>query len=224
MDAINRAAFEEALEIIRLAWTRETFSYDGRFWKIPAETPWDFPATRKWGRGVGPDGRLTEIGITPRPLQRPHPPIYFPFAFSMTTVRHGARVGGIPVVLSGDLDFCKGLFGVYREEAARAGRALRWGESVALGGFLSVAHDRGRAEAFAAPYRWAHEEWFTPFGFPKGLEVIGDPDAVSRQLEALHEALRFEEFFIWLNQGLSPHAEVLDNLALFAAKVMPRFA
>jgi alkanesulfonate monooxygenase SsuD/methylene tetrahydromethanopterin reductase-like flavin-dependent oxidoreductase (luciferase family) len=222
MDAINRAAFEEAIEIIKLAWTRETFAYDGRFWKIPAETEWDFPATRKWGRGVGPDGRLTELGITPRPLQQPHPPIYFPFAFSMNTVRHGARVGGIPVLLSGEVDFCKGLFTVYREEAARAGRTLRFGESVALGGFLSVARDPGEAEAFARPYRWAHDEWFTPFGFPKGLEVIGDPDTVTRRLESLGEALHFDEFFIWLNQGLSPHARVMENLELFATKVMPR--
>ncbi len=223
MDAINREAFEEALDIIKLAWTRETFSYDGKFWKIPAETPWDFPATRKWGRGLGPDGRLTEIGIVPRPLQKPHPPIYFPFAFSMTTVRHGARVGGIPVLLSGDIDFCKDLFTVYQEEAATAGRSLKWGESVALGGFLSVAPEAGKAEAFAQPYRWAHDEWFTPFGFPKGLELIGDPDTISRQLETLQTALRFEEFFIWLNQGLSPHAQVLENLELFATKVMPRF-
>jgi alkanesulfonate monooxygenase SsuD/methylene tetrahydromethanopterin reductase-like flavin-dependent oxidoreductase (luciferase family) len=222
MDAINRDAFEEALEIIRLAWTRETFSYDGRFWKVPAETPWDVPATRKWGRGVGPDGALTEIGIVPRPLQMPYPPLYFPFAFSMNTVRFGAKVGAIPVLLSGDLEFCRGLFTVYREEAARAGRSLRWGESIALGGFLSVAPDAGRAQAFARPYRWAHDEWFTPFGFPKGLEVIGDPDTVSRQLEALHGALHFEEFFIWLNQGLSPHEQVLANLELFAQKVMPR--
>lgn len=224
MDGINREAFEEALQIIKLAWTRETFAYDGKFWKIPApDTAWGYPATQTWGRGVAPDGRLVEIGIVPRPLQRPHPPIYGPFAFSMSTVRYWARVGGIPVLLSGDLDFCRGLFTVYREEAAQAGRALAWGESIALGGFLSVAHDAGKAEAFAAPYRWAHDAWFTPFGFPKGLEVIGDPDTVSRQLDMLQKALSFEEFFIWLNQGLSPHEQVLDNLQLFATKVMPRF-
>jgi alkanesulfonate monooxygenase SsuD/methylene tetrahydromethanopterin reductase-like flavin-dependent oxidoreductase (luciferase family) len=223
MDAINRDAFEEALEIIKLAWTRETFAYDGKFWKIPAETAWDVPATKKWGRGVGADGSLTEVGITPRPLQQPHPPIYFPFSFSMNSVRSGARAGAIPVLLSGELDFCKGLFTVYREEAAKAGRSLRWGESIALGGFLSVAPDTGKAEAFARPYRWAHDEWFTPFGFPKGLELIGDPDAISRQLETLERALHFDEFFIWLNQGLSPHEQVLENLHLFAATVMPRF-
>jgi alkanesulfonate monooxygenase SsuD/methylene tetrahydromethanopterin reductase-like flavin-dependent oxidoreductase (luciferase family) len=225
MDQINREAFEEALTIIKLAWTRETFRYEGKFWTIPPpDTTWSTPATRKWGRGVDAGDRLVEIGIVPRPLQKPHPPIYGPFAFSMSTVRYWARVGGIPVLLSGDLDFCKNLFSIYREEAALAGRDLEWGESVALGGFVSVASDPGKAEKFAEPYRFAHAEWFTPFGFPVGLELIGDPDSVSRTLETLHRALKFDEFFIWLNQGLPPHAEVLENLELFAAKVIPRFA
>jgi len=87
-----------------------------------------------------------------------------------------------------------------------------------------VAADPGKAEKFAEPYRFAHAEWFTPFGFPTGLELIGDPDSISRQLEALEQALNFDEFFIWLNQGLSPHAQVLENLELLAAKVMPRFS
>src|SRR5216117_4617192 len=47
----NRARFDEALEIIRLAWTRERFSYRGKFWNVE------------------------EITVVPRPVQTPHPPI-----------------------------------------------------------------------------------------------------------------------------------------------------
>lgn len=224
MDAINRAAFEEALEIIKLAWTRETFHYSGKFWTLPApDTTWPMPATLAWGRGVGADGRLVEIGIVPRPVQKPHPPIYGPFAFSMSTVRYWARVGGIPVLLSGDLDFCRGLFTEYREEAARHGRNLRWGESIALGGFFALAFSMAQAQRQAEGYRWAHDVWFTPFGFPKGLELVGTPDSVSAQLETLHRALGFDEVFLWLNQGLSPIDDVLRGLTLFAEQVLPRF-
>ena len=46
------ARLEEALEILRLAWSRETFSYDGRFWNIP------------------------EVGINPKPLQGDRLPIW----------------------------------------------------------------------------------------------------------------------------------------------------
>ncbi|HEY3065988.1 MAG TPA: LLM class flavin-dependent oxidoreductase [Methylomirabilota bacterium] len=225
MDALNRAAFEEALEIIRLAWTRETFRYEGRFWTIPPpDTAWPMPATKAWGRGVDGEDRLVEIGIVPRPVQQPHPKIYGPFAFSMSTVRYWAKVGGIPVLLSGDLDFCRGLFTEYREEAARHGRSLRWGESIALGGFFAMASAASEAQRQADGYRWAHEAWFTPFGFPKGLELVGDPDGVSAQLETLHRALAFDEVFLWINQGLSEVGEVLAGLDLFATRVMPRFA
>src|SRR5215470_8247247 len=45
--AENRARFDEALEIIRLAWTQDRFSYHGRFYDIE------------------------ELTVVPRPLQRP---------------------------------------------------------------------------------------------------------------------------------------------------------
>src|SRR5438552_4906337 len=47
----NRARFDEALDIIRLAWTQERFSYRGKFYQVD------------------------NIAVVPKPLQRPHPPI-----------------------------------------------------------------------------------------------------------------------------------------------------
>jgi len=56
------------------------------------------------------------------------------------------------------------------------------------------------------------------------VELVGDPDAASAQLETLHEALAFDEVFLWIDQGLSEVGEVREGLELFAARVMPRFA
>ena len=63
--------YEEALEIIEQAWTQERFSYEGKFWQIP------------------------ELSLSPKPLQKPHPPIYrglaSPEAFEPAGVKgHGA--------------------------------------------------------------------------------------------------------------------------------------
>src|SRR2546425_39860 len=44
--------FDETVEIMRRAWTEERFSYDGRFFKVP------------------------EMSVIPKPVQRPHPPLY----------------------------------------------------------------------------------------------------------------------------------------------------
>src|SRR5579863_1599520 len=53
IDAANRAAFEECFRIIKAAWTEETLTFDGRYWRVPpGDTPWNIEATDKWGRGV----------------------------------------------------------------------------------------------------------------------------------------------------------------------------
>ena len=48
----SRERFDEAVQILQRAWTDDRFSYDGRFFKIP------------------------EVRVIPKPLQRPHPPLY----------------------------------------------------------------------------------------------------------------------------------------------------
>ena len=221
-DLRNRRAFEEAWRIIRLAWTRETFSYDGEFWKVPPPgISWPNPATRRWGRGVAEDGTLKEVGIAPRPLQKPHPPVYAPFAFSFSTVRFWAREGGTPVVLSGDLDFCRKLFTAYQESAREAGRDLAFGEGIALGGTLCIAETEEEAEGLRRTFDWLFQEWFAPFGFPPGLVLAGTPRQVARQVEGLYRALGFRELFLWVCTGLYPHETVMRQLELFARKVMP---
>lgn len=59
---------DEALEVIRKCWTEESFSYDGRFYK------------------------LRDLAFYPKPIQVPHPPIYMG-AQTHGAIRHAARVG-----------------------------------------------------------------------------------------------------------------------------------
>jgi alkanesulfonate monooxygenase SsuD/methylene tetrahydromethanopterin reductase-like flavin-dependent oxidoreductase (luciferase family) len=67
----NRKRYEEALEIIQLAWMQKSFSYKGQFWQIP------------------------QLSVSPRPVQKPHPPIYrgiaSPEAFEIAGVKAMAR-------------------------------------------------------------------------------------------------------------------------------------
>src|SRR6266511_2900436 len=69
--AENRARFDEALEIIRLAWTRERFSYRGTFYQVE------------------------EVAVVPKPVQRPHPPI----RVAVHTAESFAHIGdlGLPI-------------------------------------------------------------------------------------------------------------------------------
>ena len=93
IDAANRAAFEENFQIIKKAWTQEMLTHDGKYWKVPAgETPWVLDTTDKYGKGVE-NGILKAVGVVPKPLQKPHPPIFLPFASSENSIRWAAREG-----------------------------------------------------------------------------------------------------------------------------------
>src|SRR4051812_48968522 len=79
IDAANRAAFEESFRIIKRAWTEDLIDYDGTYWHVPVQgTPWDLEATDLFGAGVD-GGRVRQLGVVPKPLQQPHPPLFQPF-------------------------------------------------------------------------------------------------------------------------------------------------
>ena len=169
-------------------------------------------------------GALKEIGISPHPLQKPHPPVYAPFTFSATTSRFWAREGGTPVVISDDVEFCKTLFQVYMDEANGAGRELRYGQGMGMGGALCLGETPEQAQEMRDQFDWLFETWFVPFGFPPGLVFQGTPEQVTEQIRGLHNELQFPELFLWLNTGLVEHNLMMRQLELFATNVMPNFA
>ena len=75
IDAANRAAFEENFRIIKKAWTEEMLTFDGRYWRCrPARRrgPWKpRPSTARGWKTAS----CRSVGVVPKPLQKPHPPI-----------------------------------------------------------------------------------------------------------------------------------------------------
>jgi alkanesulfonate monooxygenase SsuD/methylene tetrahydromethanopterin reductase-like flavin-dependent oxidoreductase (luciferase family) len=63
----SRARFDEAWEIIKQAWMEEVFSFEGEFWTFK------------------------NISIWPRPVQRPHPPVWVPVTISKESIEWAAR-------------------------------------------------------------------------------------------------------------------------------------
>ena len=93
IDAANRAAFEECFQIIKRAWTEDLLTYEGRYWRVPAgATPWKMDYTDRFGAGVV-DGVVQAVGVVPKPLQKPHPPLFQPFASSERSIRWCAQEG-----------------------------------------------------------------------------------------------------------------------------------
>ncbi len=244
VDAANREAFEECYRIIKLAWTEDLISFQGKFWKIPPEgTPWPLQATRQWGAGVDEDGILRQIGVVPKPLQKPHPPIFQPFASSEATIRWCAREGITAILPPMYLQLQNYLYEVYREEAYRHGRRLAEGEGLGVLRDVVVADtDEEAVRLWLEGPAFVGAAWFAPFGFDRvlrepgrdsnltpqelmdrSLVLVGSPDTVSFQLERLLRQTPVSWLFAWTYNGVIPHQKLMRSLELFATKVLPRF-
>lgn len=62
----SRGRFEEAFEVMRRAWTQDSFSFDGEFYKFD------------------------DVSIWPRTVQQPHPPIWIPLTGSKESIEWAA--------------------------------------------------------------------------------------------------------------------------------------
>ena len=219
--------------------------YQGKYWQIPPEgTPWDIDATRQWGAGVDSDNIVRQIGVVPKPLQKPHPPIFQPFASSENTIRWCAREGVTAILPPMYTSLQNQLYEVYHDEATKAGRELVPGEGLGVLRDVIVADsDEEALELWRDSGAFCGAAWFSPFGFDRGLTdpargerytpqemmdlgmlLLGTPDSVTRQMEALLEQTPVRWLFAWTYNGLTPHGKIMRSLELFATKVLPRFA
>ncbi len=245
IDLANRAAFEEHFRIIKKAWTEDMLEFHGKYWQMPPEgTPWPIEATKQWGAGVDEENIVRQIGVVPKPLQKPHPPIFQPFASSENTIRWCAREEVTAILPPMYLGLQNQLYDIYRDEAAQAGRDLAPGEGLGVLRDVLVADSDEEAQAlWGQGAAFCGAAWFAPFGFQRvltepgrtepltpqemlenGMLLVGTVDTVSRQLERLVHDTPVRWLFAWTYNGLISHDKIMRSLELFSTKVLPRFA
>jgi alkanesulfonate monooxygenase SsuD/methylene tetrahydromethanopterin reductase-like flavin-dependent oxidoreductase (luciferase family) len=194
------ALVEEGVEALKRAWTGEPFEYRGR-----------------------------SVRVTPRPLQRPRPPILLGGS-TKVAARRAARIA------DGFLPSLPQLWESYREECERLG--VPCGAPAASGGalFLHVAEDPEAAWARIAPHA-LHEmnsygRWLSE-GSAAG-PYAPTTDAVSLRQAGLYRVLTPDECLA-LARGLGPNGGLVfhplmgglspdlawASLELFASKVLP---
>jgi alkanesulfonate monooxygenase SsuD/methylene tetrahydromethanopterin reductase-like flavin-dependent oxidoreductase (luciferase family) len=225
-DELNMRAVQEAWTIIKTAWTSDTFSYDGEFWQVPVPgIHWGYPVTERFGKGMLPDGSITELGIVPRPLQQPHPRVFTPLAFRMTTASFFVGEGATAVCYAPKDDFLKTAYDVLTARAEEVGLP-RVAGPLAPGAFLLLGKDAAEVEQLKSDYEWLFSTAYSvpPFNVPLSRMLIGTADEVSRQIEHVLTIAPFDEMFIWHNLGIHDRALELSSLQLFVDKVLPRFA
>jgi len=237
IDAANRAAFEECFRIIKQAWTEPMLSYQGKYWKIPpGETPWTLEATQKWGAGIE-NGILKSVGVVPKPVQKPHPPVFQPFASSETSIRWCAKEGVTAILPPMHATYEDNLFNVYAEVSGRPR-----GQGMGLLRDVIIADTDAEALALWKDSGvFSGRAWFEPFGFRKGVmdpvtgaaptaeesvergyALVGTVDTVARNLERIKKRLPVDWLFCYTYNSLVPHAILMKSIERFWTQVMPR--
>jgi len=175
--------YEEAVKVIKKAWTEEAWDYNGKYYKVPF--PYEEGIRRwpvaEWTRTYGAPGEIDDEGVirkicvVPKPYQQPHPPMFQPFSVSESTIRYTAQSGIVPWILVANPPEFQRLCHVYQEEAATAGRKLGLGESV--GAFRAVHFGKTEDEAvkLLRDTNYAgFQAYFGGFGFWEAFRTAED--------------------------------------------------
>lgn len=203
----------EGVEIIKKCWSEERFSYHGKHY------------------------RLDQVSITPKPLQKPAPPIWLA-ASSEVGVRRAARLtdGWITDLVQG-LSVIKGFAEIYRAEAKKHGKTPMVGllRDMWLGDSMEAARrDSG-------PLMYTHRFYFRNKGyvedeFLKGVNseedwtfdraiknriIAGSPQNCREQLRMWQEELRPDYLVLRMRHPGGPsHGKVVEAIRSFGEKVL----
>ena len=227
----SRPRYDEAIEILINAWTKEKFSYDGKYYKVK------------------------DLSVVPKPVQKPHPRLFTGGTSDITYQMAGERGWGIFVppllpysVLEGPLD-------IYKQACAANGhqpdvvyirpvyldddeKKIRKEVEQALLNFLafnaspvySLHDEEKKAELRAKGYGFYASgalESLTKLTYEEIVEqeiaFIGTPKKVIQQIKDLQKKGGIGELAIVANFGGLEYWKSIKTQHLFATQVMPAF-
>lgn len=226
---VSRELATESLEAVMMMFREETFpGYKGKHFDLPPRH------------------------VLPRPIQRPHPPMWIA-ASNLSTYEYAAKQGlGVIGVTRNSIDETRDAIRTYRETIRSADPAGFVGhapnEHVAAFA-LSCCHedDRTGRDIACAAARWYngdndvelnHVRFASAGGkdavvskfrsrsndqlIEDGMAIGGNPDSICRQVEKWAEAGLDQMIFV-LQAGNTTHDQVLKSIDLIGERVIPYF-
>ena len=222
--AESRERFREFFDIMRLAWTQERFSYEGKYYAF------------------------RDVRMIPKPYQKPHPPLRYAATTRDSFVAMGelglpifAGLGGAAVPELGR------AIAVYREAWREAGHPGDGDVMLRVGIYVAENKERAFTEprastmtfynrirqgllqtagAFGGELRAQRAQNLATLTYESALQdrlVYGTPDAVASRLQELREELGLSGILMEPNVGGLMPPELLDNsIRLFGQEVAPR--
>jgi natural product biosynthesis luciferase-like monooxygenase protein len=226
----SRARFDEGVDIIRRLWTEERVTYEGAFW------------------------RLADVHSTPRPVQKPHPPIWVAAIMSEESFVAAGRRGHHLMIVpyAGSVARSRDLVCVYRRAWDDAGHTPGAAQiQLSLHCYVAATH-REATEGFRRPFEryvevfgealrsWSGREAAQYAGYTRMVEsivsttpdsmlenrtaLVGSPEEVIDQVAYMRDVFGEVEPSLQINFGGIPARDATRTLELFADRVMPKFA
>jgi alkanesulfonate monooxygenase SsuD/methylene tetrahydromethanopterin reductase-like flavin-dependent oxidoreductase (luciferase family) len=224
----SRERFAETLEILKLAWTEPSFSYEGKY------------------------HRFQNVSVTPKPYQKPYPELRMAAATPETFPQIGRL--GLPIFVA----VRQGPFGQlaeriksYREAYAAAGHPGRGQVFLRVPAYLAETRALARTEAEAsimsffryqaelgrdsarraggelAVQRLRQVERLEALTYDEALAtqlLVDDPDGFTARLREVQEEIGLDGILAELNcGGKIPQGRVVNALRLLCQEVKPRF-
>ena len=239
----NREIFEEQVEIIMKAFNEESFSHEGKHYKLPPEVPY---------RGY----TLKELTLVPRPLNLPvqtYQPLVSASQRAMDFMaKHGIKgiIGGGAATGGASDNVVK----MWQETLAKHGRETELGGDLIIGIATFIDDTEEKAINAATKYFEENMKMFAPLGFVRGLSdeqitslgrgseartaglptmqdavktgawVVGPPERVTEKIMELQDRYPgLEEINVGASVMSTEQTMILDQLDLFGKEVMPRF-
>jgi probable F420-dependent oxidoreductase len=207
------ARFEESVEILRLCWAGEPFSFRGKHYT------------------------LEDVRVTPQPFQKSGPPLWIGASVPAAARRAGRIADGFVGTPSTGMANATALADIYKEAAREAGRPSH----VIQMRDAWVAGTRADADAVYGPhvmtaYRYYWENKLAEFrsisaDTPFTLEnlapdrlILGDPETCVREFQRWQKATGADYFLLRLrhaHSGGPPHEKILDAIRMFGERVLP---
>jgi alkanesulfonate monooxygenase SsuD/methylene tetrahydromethanopterin reductase-like flavin-dependent oxidoreductase (luciferase family) len=226
--AESRERFAEVLEILQRAWTQETFSFHGQFY------------------------RFDDINLVPKPYQAPYPELRIAVNSPDTYQQSGEA--GLPIFVAtrlGDLNELVPNLRVYREAWAAAGHPGTGRVYLRVPVYVAETEQQAREEpresimyfyrylgarieasavqtgARALEMRAERGQRLQSIDYEEALRskiIVGTPAMVTDRLAELQATLGLSGILAELNCGMRiPQDQVLSSLRLMCGQVMPHF-
>ena len=222
----NQALFEEGMELVQRLWSSDTpISHHGKYYQFD------------------------NVGITPKPIQRPIPA--YVASFSKPSIELAAKLGcGLivaPFAAAMSFGGLEQVAQLYKESCARHGNAPR---RLMCSYFIHFADTKAQEDAARARQIRYYKECViaafpgdpekTPPSYryfigmverlknvqPEDLTensvLLGSPEQITSTLKKV-EAAGFDEVILYFNVGLKPHAQVKHEMSRFMTDVATAF-